>query len=46
VYRSRGMVKRCRLRDEVNSSVPSVILTEISVLKVKKALLYRGVEAT
>jgi len=39
------MMKRCRLQDEVNLSLLFVIPTEISVLEVKKTLLYRGVQA-
>jgi len=39
------MMKRSRLQAEVNFSVLSVIPTEISVLEVKKTLLYRGVQA-
>ena len=38
-------MKHYRLQDEVNFSVLFVIPTEISVLEVKKTLLYRGVQA-
>jgi len=39
------MMKRCRLQDEGTFCVFFVIPTEISVLEVKKTLLYSGVQA-